>query len=142
MKFFIDSSALIKRYVEEIGSEKVDDLFTIASEIILSPITKIEIHSTIDRLKCERLLSNKDYSRLTKEIHHDFKYFSVLPFNHQIELQSIHLIEKHHLRTLDSIQLASCLSQKDSIDSFVVSDRKLKMAAKKENCNFIDPTES
>ena len=59
MKFFIDSSALIKRYIEEIGSEKVDDLFNIASKIILSPITKIEIYSTVNRLKCESLLSNK-----------------------------------------------------------------------------------
>jgi len=141
MIFFFDTSALIKRYIAESGSEKVDDLFKIAITIITSPVTKIEIYSTINRLRSEKALSEDDYSRLNEEIQYDFKYFKVLSFTQEIESLSIYLIEKHTLRTLDSIQLASCLSQKDFVNSFVVSDRKLKQAAEIENIHFIDPTE-
>jgi predicted nucleic acid-binding protein len=65
----------------------------------------------------------------------------VLSFNQEIESQSIYLIQKHQLKTLDSIQLASCLSQKDFVDSFIVSDKRLKQAAENEKLNLIDPTE-
>ncbi len=142
MIFFFDTSALIKRYIVENGSEKVDNLFKTASQIIISPVTKIETCSTINRLKVENAISKEDYSRLNKEIQYDFRYFKVLSFNQEIESQSIYLIEKHQLKTLDSIQLASCLSQRDFIDDFIVSDKRLKQAAKNERIDFIDPTES
>jgi len=51
------------------------------------------------------------------------------------------LIEKYQLKTLDSIQLASCLYRKADISEFVVSDVKLKTAAEGENIEVIDPTE-
>jgi len=110
MVFFFDTSALIKRYIAESGSEKVDDLFKTASQIIISPVTKVEIYSTINRLRSENTISKNDYSRLNKEIQYDIKFFKVLSFNQEIESLSVYLIEKHQLKTLDSIQLASCLS--------------------------------
>jgi hypothetical protein len=110
MVFFFDTSALIKRYIAETGSKKVDDLFKTAIQIIISPVTKVEIYSTINRLRSENAISKNDYSRLNEEIQYDFKFFKVLSFNQEIESLSVHLIEKHQLKTLDSIQLASCLS--------------------------------
>ncbi len=62
MIFFFDTSALIKRYIVENGSEKVDNLFKTASQIIISPVTKIETCSTINRLKVENAISKEDYS--------------------------------------------------------------------------------
>ena len=112
------------------------------SQIIVSPVTKIETSSTINRLKVENAISKEDYSRLNKEIQYDFRCFKVLSFNQEIESQSIYLIEKYQLKTLDSIQLASYLSQRDFIDDFIVSDKRLKQAAKNERIDFIDPTES
>jgi len=141
MIFFFDTSALVKRYIAETGSEKVDDLFKTASQIIISPVTKIEAYSTLNRLKSENAVSEEDYSKLNEEIQYDFRYFKVLSFNQEIEAQSIYLIEKHQLKTLDSIQLASCLSQKDFVDSFIVSDKRLKQAAENEKLNLIGPTE-
>ena len=142
MIFFFDTSALIKRYISESGSNKVDELFEIAAQIIISPVTKIETYSTINRLRYENSISKKVYLQLNKDIQHDFKYFRTLSFSPEIETLSILLIEKHRLKTLDSIQLAACLSQKDFIDTFVVSDNKLKQASKNEKLDYIDPTQS
>lgn len=141
MIIFFDTSALVKRYVSETGSQKVDELFDVASQIIVSPITKIEIISCMKRLRNDTLISQEEYIYLKKEIDFDFKYFTVLSLGHSVEENAIVLIEKYQLKTLDSIQLASCISQKGIIDNFVASDTKLKRSALNENIRIIDPTE-
>lgn len=141
MIFFFDTSALIKRYISETGSNKVDELFEIAENIIVSPVTKIEAHSTLKRLLATNLISKADYETVKSNIDYDFRYFTVLSLNEEIEKEAINLIETYQLKTLDSIQLASVLYRKTDIRSFIVSDVKLKNAAEAENIEVIDPTE-
>jgi predicted nucleic acid-binding protein len=140
MIFFFDTSALIKRYVLEIGSNKVDELFEIAENIIVSSVTKIEAHSTLKRLLAANLISEADYETVKSNLDYDFKYFTVVSLNEEIEKESIRQIEKHQLKTLDSIQLASVLYRKIDISGFIVSDVKLKNAAEVEDIQVIDPT--
>jgi len=45
MNLFIDTSSLVKRYVDEINSDKVDELFFKSDSIEISAITKIELNS-------------------------------------------------------------------------------------------------
>jgi predicted nucleic acid-binding protein len=141
MIFFFDTSALIKRYISEIGSNKVDELFEIAENIIVSPVTKIEAHSTLKRLLATNSISEEDYETVKSNTDYDFKYFTVVSLNEEIEKEAIKLIEKYQLKTLDSIQLASVLYRKIDISGFIVSDVKLKNAAEAENIEVIDPTE-
>ncbi len=141
MIFFFDTSALIKRYIAENGSNKVDELFGGCDQIIVSPITKIEAYSTIKRLEIESNLSKEAYTTLCHEINSDFQYFTVLLLNRQIEESAISLINKYQLKALDALQLASVIEQKEVVQSFVVSDRKLKKAAISEKLSIIDPTD-
>jgi predicted nucleic acid-binding protein len=141
MKLFFDTSALIKRYISENGSPKVDELFEAADTIIISPITKLEAYSTIKRLLKTGVISEEDYIKLKENIGLDFKHFDVLTLNKKLEEKAVKLIDKYQLKTLDSIQLASCLSRKEGIMSFVVCDEKLKNAAKLEALEVLDPTE-
>ena len=141
MILFFDTSALIKRYISEIGSNKVDELFEIAENIVVSLVTKIEARSTLKRLFATNLISEDDYETVKGNIDYDFRYFTVVSLNEEIEKEAIRLIERHQLKTLDSIQLASCLYRKTDIREFVVSDVKLKNAAESENIEIIDPTE-
>jgi predicted nucleic acid-binding protein len=141
MIFFFDTSALIKRYISEPGSNKVDDLFEIAEDIVVSSVTKIEAYSTLKRLLVTNLISEGDYETVKSNIDYDFRYFTVVSLNEEIEREAIRLIERHQLKTLDSIQLASCLYRKADIRDFVVSDVKLKNAAGAENIEVVDPTD-
>jgi hypothetical protein len=141
MKLFFDTSALIKRYLIEAGEKRVDELFAIATQIIVSPVTKIEAHSAIRRLLEEKEIDQIGYEHLKEEIDYDFKFFTQISLNQEIETRAIELIEKYQLKTLDSVQLSSCLYRKEMIDSMVVSDRKLKNSAIIENLDIIDPTE-
>ncbi len=139
MILFFDTSALIKRYIAETGSGRVDELFQQTTEIVISPVTKIELHSTIKRLVKTNALSKSDYQQLKKDIANDINDFINLSFNSEIEDIAFSLIERHQLKTLDSIQLASCLYSRADIDGFVVSDAKLKKASQNEGLIVIDP---
>jgi predicted nucleic acid-binding protein len=142
MKLFFDTSALIKRYIDETGSQYVDRLFFETDEIFVAPITEIECISTIKRLRVEHQIKANDYNHLMKEIREDFSYFSVIEFSEHLVEVSIRLIEKYQLKTLDSIQLSSALKVKDQIENFIVSDNKLKATAHREQFSIIDPVDA
>lgn len=139
MILFFDSSAMIKAYIEEEGSSEVDKLINLANEIIVSPITKIECFSAIKRLLIENQSSEKEYKEIKNDIIFDFSFFNILYFNQYIEATAIELVDKYQLKTLDSIQLASCIEVKNKITSFIVCDNKLLNAANKENLPIINP---
>mgnify|MGYP000331973244 CR=1 FL=1 len=142
MIYYFDTSALIKRYILEQGSNKVDNLFESAEAIFVSAITKIESISTIKRLLSEKVISQEEYTRLKNEIIYDFNYFSIISLNSTIEKQAINLIETYQLKTLDSIQLACFISIRDQVNAIVLSDKKLEIAARQENFDIINPTKS
>jgi hypothetical protein len=142
MNLFFDTSALIKRYISETGSDNVDALFNKADRIFVSAVTKIEAFSTIKRLHKEKAISNEAYQNLIAEIGYDFQHFTVFPLSKFVEDVALSLIDKYQLKTLDSIQLASLLNQKELVNQFIVSDSRLKNAATSENLQLIDPTES
>ncbi len=140
MNLFFDTSALIKRYISESGSNKVDELFNITDQIFVSSVTKIEANSTLKRLQSEKAISNETYRTLRTEIGYDFLHFTVVPLSNTIEEIALELIDKYQLKTLDSIQLASLLFLKESVYQFIVSDIKLKKTAISENIQVINPT--
>lgn len=141
MIYFFDTSALIKRYIIEAGSEKADFLFSEAERIIISPVTKIEAFSTLKRLEIEKAITKEDHKKLKEEINLDFDFFTILSLNQDMENKCVELIDKYQLKTLDSIQLASCLIRKDEVTNFIVADSKLKSAALSEKLDVIDPTQ-
>ncbi|MEA3437782.1 MAG: type II toxin-antitoxin system VapC family toxin [Thermodesulfobacteriota bacterium] len=141
MIYFFDTSALIKRYVEEKGSNIVDNLMESADEIFISAITRIESISTARRLLEERSLSKSDFNVFKDNLASDFPFFTVVDFSEYIEKKAIELIEKFQIKTLDAIQLACCLTAKEDIDHLVTSDIKLAKTASDVGIDTINPME-
>ena len=142
MKIFMDTSVLIKRYLVETGSDKVDKLFESASQIIVSPVTSIEARSILRRLLAEKKIARSDYKKLNEELSFDFDYFTVVNFDSGLEVSAKTLIDRYQLKTLDAIQLASAISKKSAISLFAASDKKLLAAAREERFKAIDPSSS
>mgnify|MGYP001582306992 CR=1 FL=1 len=139
MSCFFDTSALIKRYIDEDGSDAVEEILGEQDEIIVSPITKIECFSVIKRLLLEKAIIKKNYDLLSKEIAYDFKFFSIIDFSDILEKQALKLVDRYQLKPLDSIQLASCLLAKKEISYMVACDDKLIYSSKKEGLRIINP---
>lgn len=136
---FIDTSSLIKRYVFEQGSDKLDAFFLPDNIFFISQITRIEFNSALKRRLNDNTITDDDYKKILFSFDIDFPFFSVVNLNLFIENKSIELINKYQMKTLDSIQLSSALLQ--NIDLFLTSDKKLFVYSKKElndKCIFIE----
>jgi len=130
MRAFIDTSSLFKKYVDENGSKKMEELLKTVSEIIISPITILEINSIIERRLKEKSLSFSDAKWIEKEFLHDFSFFGVVGFNDLLVGECIRVIRKYQLKVLDGLQLSSAIISKPEL--FIVSDKRLFNAATSE----------
>lgn len=129
MKVFIDTSTLFKKYVDEPGSAAFSQLLNETDEIIVSPLTRIEMHATLSKYVREKFLSPENLAMMKTEITTDFNFFSSVSWNDDLEIKAVELAQKLSLKTLDVIQLASGLLSK--ADCFVTSDRQLFNQANK-----------
>ena len=135
MRLFFDTSALVKRYVEEEFSERVFSLFQDADEIGISIICISEIISTLSRLKREKNITLFQYRKIKNQFENDLQDFYVCDINpHVIEL-SVSLLEKYKLRAADSIHLSNAILWK--CDFFVSFDKDQLSAAKKTGLKLL-----
>jgi uncharacterized protein len=139
VKLFFDTSALLKKYIDEAGSENVDVLIREATELYVSKLALVESVSALRRLVVERALSERDFSVLRREIETDFTYFEVIGIDDMVLNAAVDVIAKYQLKTLDAIQLASALRVGDRIDALVSCDEKLIACARKEKIRTINP---
>lgn len=123
MKAFIDTSSLIKKYVEEKGSEKMEGLLRQTSEIVVAPTAWVEFNSAISQCLRDKRLTPQSSSFLLSEAKRDFQSYSAVVWNETLEEIASEVVHRYSLATLDAIQLASGLLSK--ADIFATSDRRL-----------------
>jgi uncharacterized protein len=138
MTLFCDTSALIKNYIEETGSREVEKNLHEAKEVLVSTLTLVECFSTLRRIQLEGGITREEYLLLKKEISYDFSFFTAIDPSDVLSLCET-LIDSWQLKTLDSIQLASALANKASINRFLCSDVKLSRAAEGEGLSVLVP---
>ncbi len=130
MRAFIDTSSLFKKYVDEKGADTFDVLIQSVSEIIIAPVTQLEINSTIERRLREKTLSTSDANWIMKEFMFDFNFFGVVEYNDVLISECIRVIRTYQMKVLDGIQLSSAITAQSEV--FIVSDKSLYKTASKE----------
>ena len=128
MKLAIDSSAFAKRYVKELGSEKLDDFLRNASELGLSIIALPEIVSALNRRLREDALSDEDYAKAKKALINDMHDATVLQITPGVISKTVNLLESNVLRAMDALHVACALEWNAHL--FVTADRRQFDAAK------------
>ena len=78
MILFADTSTLAKRYIEESGSDVVDELLSRADILIVSSITRIELNSAFSRRLKDRTLDEKSYKSALGEFNNDFEFILLI----------------------------------------------------------------
>jgi len=129
MRLYLDSSALVKRYIYEAGSDKVAERCAEASEVVLSVVTVPEIISALNRLRRENKISFSQYDELKKTLILDMKEALLVNLSGSVIQKSIICTEQHPLRALDSIHIASALAA--AADLFISADIRQCEAAEK-----------
>lgn len=130
---FLDTSALIKRYIDEPGTEAMRDRCFCSApvEILVSALTYAEIYATLARLVKTGALTVADYESIVTSFEEDWKSFVTVEFNYQVRRHVSSLARKHSLRGADLVQLASAVQMRArrSVDLFVACDVRLANAA-------------
>jgi predicted nucleic acid-binding protein len=142
MKFyFFDTSALVKRYHSEKGTEAIDRIFSENDKaVVISSICITEMVSALSRKKEEKAISKEDLDAALSRFFHDaIKEFLILELDDGHIKDSIVLVLKRSLRTLDALQLAVAIGLKDVNPVFVCADKKLVSVAEKEGLKAINP---
>lgn len=135
MRIFFDSSAFAKRYIEEPGSEKVEDLCVQATALGVSSICLPEIISGLCRLRRDFVLTRSQYEVTKEALLKDFEDISVCNITPTVIRQAIHLLETNTLRTLDAIHIGCALEWQAEV--FVSSDLRQISAAKKTDLKAV-----
>ncbi len=122
MRLSIDSSTFAKRYIQENGSNKLDDLLQHASALGLSVILVPEIISGLNRRLREGALTDNNYRKAKKQLLDDVHDSTVLQLTPAVISQSVKLLENNMLRAMDALHIACALEWE--ADLFVTSDRR------------------
>ncbi len=147
--FFCDSSAIVKRYVNEVGSNFVDGLTDLKSSnvILLARITRVEVAAAIARRLKNAGITTADAQNALAAFQHDLtnNYFTV-EITPVLLSSAMSLAAKHALRGYDAVQLAAALEANDERIAnalaplvLVSADTELNTATQSEGLNVENP---
>lgn len=127
MRVFFDSSAFVKRYVGEAGTEAVLAWCDRASEIGLSGIALPEIVAAFCRLRREGKIDDTQYRQLKSLLLADIEDAAICDFTPEVLAHSIASLETNVLRGMDAIHIGSAVALK--ADVFISADQRQRDAA-------------
>lgn len=107
MILYCDTSALIKRYVEEEGAAQVNEFWGTASAIATSTVAFAEAMAVFRRKQREGILSNSEYKVIAGEFKEDYRHLLLVPVSDELNIVIEDLLKRHSLRGFDAIHLAS-----------------------------------
>jgi predicted nucleic acid-binding protein len=145
--YYLETSALVKLYVREPGSER---LLRLAARVTnhrfaVLALSRVEMHSAIRRRQREGDIETAIADRLLSQFEqHLESRFIKQVLNDQLIDLATSLVKRNALRACDAVQLAGCLILKENSasdePSFVCSDQLLLQAAEQEGLAWLDPT--
>ncbi len=139
---YFDSSALVKRYLREVGSESVNAILLSEETIVTSKLAYPEILSAFMRKHRAGELVRKSLRSVIDQFESDWKHFFIVEFHDDLFPTIKALIEKYPLKGADTVHLSSALWLKHTAREgvkFVASDLILLKAAESENLHAINP---
>jgi predicted nucleic acid-binding protein len=129
MRAYFDSSALVKRYVEEPGSDEVEEILGRTEELAVGILCPPEIVSALARKRRERQISLSQVIEAKTAFFRELEEMAVCGLTKSVVETAIRFIELVPLRTLDALHLA-CAADWNA-EAVVSADRKQLEAAKK-----------
>jgi predicted nucleic acid-binding protein len=132
---YLDTSNLVKLYVEEPGSASVRRLVEQAEIVTSSIVAYPEARAAFARRHRERSLAPADHRRAKAALDADWPRVLALEVGTAVAHSAGELAERHRLRGFDALHLASCLvvarEFPDEEVRFSSADRKLAAAARR-----------
>ena len=120
MIVYLDTSSLVKLYVEEDESFKVDALVKSSEVTATSIVAYAEARAAFARRFREKAFTKDEYNRLKEFFDKDWNRYLILSVTGDMIRLASDLAEKHALMGFDSIHLASALTLGQELTSPIV----------------------
>lgn len=147
--YFFDSSALVKAYIAETGTDWVRTILDDPlHRISVSALAEVEVVSALTRRFTEGHITRDQFDFACDELSLDCTTFVLVEVTDQIVNAAVASVRKHSLRAYDAVQLASALAAnaallaipKNPTDLTLVSaDNALNNAATQEVLRVENP---
>ena len=145
--YYLDTSALVKLYLPESGSERVRRIYHSSKpyELAILSITQVELRSALRRRERSGSIESGSVERVLARFATDLEsVFTTLPITDPILNLACSIVDRHPVRASDALQLAGCIFLQESVSPspvFVCTDRQLLRAARAEGLSCLNPTE-
>lgn len=145
--YFVDSSALVKRYINEVGSSWIDNLLSQSSnEVLIAEITQVEVVAALTRRGRGAGMTPQTASQACNRFRaHTSSKYQLVSLG-QIIRNAVLQAEVHALRGYDAVQLATALEANKvalanglSPLTFISADNELNKVAQIEGLMVDNP---
>ena len=139
---YFDTSALVKRYYEEPGTEAVDALIEGDDTVVISSLSVVETVSAFRRKYNRTGISEPRVNDLLSAFFEEaLTKFVIVPMAESVLQLAFTLVLDGDLRTLDSLQLSTALGldTDDELLRFVTADAELAAAAEANGLPVSNP---
>lgn len=141
--YFLDSSALLKRYVPEVGTAWIQSIADPQNQnlLIVAHIAWVEICSALARRQREASIRSIQANQILAAFraHWNTQYF-IVAIDHTVIDLAGQLVNQHPLRAYDAVQLAAALSIQKQLApptvtsfTFLTADTRLLAIAQTES---------
>lgn len=147
MTYYFDTSALVKIYHREPGTECVLPIYKSHDTISISELSRIELLATVARKYREHTITIETLHAVYAKFHEDCEQrYEMLKFSSLVIDEADNLLrrfgEQHGLKTLDSLQFAFLTTYCEQDTQFVCSDAMLGQLVKREGFDVIVPEQT
>lgn len=117
MILYLDTSALVKRYIREDGSDQVEQSVRQATAIGSAIITRAEVSATFAKAVRTGLLKRETAHSDLETFRQDWNDYERLDVNDTVVARADFLAWQYGLRGYDAVQLASALIWHETLES-------------------------
>jgi predicted nucleic acid-binding protein len=107
---YLDTSWLVKLYVDEADAERVRRASDAAATVFVSDLSYVEFHGALARRRREGSLSSGTATGLRARFRREWPSRNRIAVSRDVIGGAADLVSKHALRSLDALHLASALA--------------------------------
>ncbi|MDA0206851.1 MAG: type II toxin-antitoxin system VapC family toxin [Acidobacteria bacterium] len=143
--YYLDTSALVKLYVQELGTEVVLSLTSDLENdrLAILDLARVELRSAVRRReRASDIDSAQAFQMLGQFDEHLSELYLTQPCNSSVVEEAVRLLDHQSLCAYDALQLAGAIVLQSgglSEMTFVCADKDLVQAARAEGLTVIDP---
>ena len=115
MIIYLDTSALIKRYVRESGSDELNSLLAVASLTGASVITWAEMAAATAKAKRMNFITSEEADSAWRKFRSEWASLALIEVSSTLVIRAGDLAWDHGLRGYDSVHLASALMWQEAL---------------------------